>query len=136
MYKTLLAFNFTAERLQALKLICMMLKVMCRPVQRAEMLQPVGYLAGIKEIAPLDAVYEGGENQPEMLLLCGFERRDLDRLLAAIKKSRLRQVGLKAMLTPHNVHWSGLRLLKELGEEHALMRARAAGAAPGQPAKD
>ena len=100
MQKIILAYNFTPERLQALKLICMMLRTQLRAVAREELLQPVGYLAGLSEVASVSEAYSGDEGQEEMLLMCGFSRQDLDRLLAAIKKGKLRQVALKAMLTP------------------------------------
>ena len=99
MQKIILAYNFTPERLQALKLICMMLRTQLRAVARAELLQPVGYLAGLPEMASVSEAYSGDEGQEEMLLMCGFSRQDLDRLLAAVKKGKLRQVALKAMLT-------------------------------------
>jgi hypothetical protein len=56
-----------------------------------------------------------------MIFLCGFDRPTLDKLLVAIKKSKLQRIELKAMLTPHNVGWSGLELLKEISEEHEYM---------------
>ena len=121
MQKIILAYNFTPERLQALKLICMMLRTQLRAVAREELLQPVGYLAGLPE------AYSGDEGQEEMLLMCGFSRQDLDRLLAAVKKGKLRQVALKAMLTPTNCTWSGLQLLQELSQEHAYMHGKNAG---------
>ena len=40
---------------------------------------------------------------------------------------KLRQVALKAMLTPTNCTWSGLRLLSELSQEHAYMHGKNAG---------
>ena len=127
MQKIILAYNFTPERLQALKLICMMLRTQLRAVAREELLQPVGYLAGLPEVAPVSEAYSGDEGQEEMLLMCGFSRQDLDRLLAAVKKGKLRQVALKAMLTPTNCTWSGLQLLQELSQEHAYMHGRNAG---------
>ena len=123
MQKIILAYNFTPERLQALKLICMMLRTQLRE----ELLQPVGYLAGLSEVAPVSEAYSGDEGQEEMLLMCGFSRQDLDRLLAAVKKGKLRQVALKAMLTPTNCTWSGLQLLQELSQEHAYMHGKNAG---------
>ena len=127
MQKIILAYNFTPERLQALKLICMMLRTQLRAVKREELLQPVGYLAGLPEVASVEELYSGDEGQEEMLLMCGFSRQDLDRLLAAIKKGKLRQVALKAMLTPTNCTWSGLQLLQELSQEHAYMHGKNAG---------
>lgn len=127
MQKIILAYNFTPERLQALKLICMMLRTQLRAVAREELLQPVGYLVGLPEVAPVSEAYSGDEGQEEMLLMCGFSRQDLDRLLAAVKKGKLRQVALKAMLTPTNYTWSGLQLLQELSQEHAYMHGKNAG---------
>ena len=126
MQKIILAYNFTPERLQALKLICMMLRTQLRAVKREELLQPVGYLAGLSEVAPVSEAYSGDEGQEEMLLMCGFSRQDLDRL-PAVKKGKLRQVALKAMLTPTNCTWSGLQLLQELSQEHAYMHGKNAG---------
>ena len=126
MQKIILAYNFTPERLQALKLICMMLRTQLRAVAREELLQ-VGYLAGLSEVASVSEAYSGDEGQEEMLLMCGFSRQDLDRLLAAIKKGKLRQVALKAMLTSTNCTWSGLQLLQELSQEHAYMHGKNAG---------
>lgn len=127
MQKIILAYNFTPERLQALKLICMMLRTQLRAVAREELLQPVGYLAGLPEVVSVSEAYSGDEGQEEMLLMCGFSRQDLDRLLAAIKKGKLRQVALKAMLTPTNCTWNGLQLLQELSQEHAYMHGKNAG---------
>lgn len=121
MNKLILAYNFSGERLQALRLICMMMKVACRPVAREEMLQPMGYLAGVPGVEPVAESYNGDEGTEEMLYLCGFDRAALDRLLAAIKKSKLQRVALKSMMTPHNIGWDGLALIKELGEEHEYM---------------
>lgn len=121
MQKTVLAFNFTPERLQALKIICMMLRVQLRAVERSEMLQPVGYLAGVKDVEPANEAYTGAGAAKEMLIMCAFTRPDLDRLLAAIKKGKLKQVELKAMLTPHNACWSAVKLQEELAQEHAFM---------------
>lgn len=127
MQKIILAYNFTPERLQALKLICMMLRTQLRAVAREELLQPVGYLAGLSEVTSVSEAYSGDEGQEEMLLMCGFSRQDLDRLLAAVKKGKLRQVALKAMLTPTNCTWNGLQLLQELSQEHAYMHGKNAG---------
>lgn len=121
MNRIILAYNFTPERLQALKLIAMLLKAQCKPVAEEDFLQPVGYLAGIKTVAPVEEKYHGDKIAEEMLFLCGFDRPALDKLLAAIKKSPLQHVKLKAMLTAHNMTWSGLQLLEELIEEHNYM---------------
>lgn len=126
MQKIILAYNFTPERLQMLRLTCMMLRVQLRAVARGELLQPVGYLAGVQGIGPVQEEYAGEEAAAEMLVLCGCTRPDLDRLLSAIKKGKLKQVTLKAMLTPYNAGWSGLRLQQELEREHEYMHSKKA----------
>lgn len=124
MQKTVLAFNFTAERLRDLKLACMLLKLQLRAVPREDMLQPLGYLAGMKEVPSVAERYKGDEAKEEMLLLVGFTRPDLDRLLSAIKRGKLKQINLKAMLTPYNAKWNALKLQQEIGQEHLYMHGR------------
>lgn len=124
MNKIILAYNFTPERLAALKLLCMMLKVQLKPVAREDFLQPVGFLAGVPGVEKTADVYTGEGAEQEMLVMCGFMKNDLDRLLAGIRKSKLQSVKLKAMLTPTNAAWSGVELLRELTQEHEYMTKR------------
>ena len=60
--------------------------------------------------------------QKEMVFLCGFDMHMLNRFLASVKKSKLKNVELKAMLTPVNRQWSGRHLLQELAAEHVYMK--------------
>lgn len=124
MAKLVLAYNFTGERLAALKLACMLVKSPLKVVPREQLLQPLGYLAGVPGVEPVTEEYAGSEAAEEMLILCGFNRPDLDRLLSAIRKGKLKQVALKAALTPTNALWSGVKLQGELAQEHAYMHGR------------
>ena len=124
MQKQILAYNFTAERLAALKLACMLLKVQLKAVPREAMLQPLGAIAGVPGVAPVEEGYSGAEAAEEMLIMCGLTRPELDRLLVAIKKGKLQQVALKAMLTPTNAAWNAVQLQQELAEEHAYMHGK------------
>ena len=60
--------------------------------------------------------------QKEMVFLCGFDMPLLNRFLSALKRSKLKDVELKAMLTVHNRCWSGRHLLQELAAEHVYMK--------------
>ena len=60
--------------------------------------------------------------QKEMVFLCGFDMHLLNRFLAAVKNGKLKNVELKAMLTPANRQWSGRHLLQELAAEHVYMK--------------
>lgn len=124
MQKLVLAYNFSSERQVALKLVCMLVKAQLKLVPREQLLQPLGYLAGVSGVEPVNEVYAGEEATEEMLILCGFGRPDLDRLLSAIRKGKLKQVALKAALTPTNALWSGVKLQGELAQEHAYMHGK------------
>ncbi len=121
MNKIILAYNFNKDRLQSLRLVCMMLKIQLKPVVRQDLLQPVGALLGIDGIERVEESFAGDDCREEMIFLCGIDRQTLDKLLFAIKRSKLQRIDLKAMLTPHNVGWSGAKLLQELAEEHQYM---------------
>jgi hypothetical protein len=126
MQKLVLAYNFSPERLQALRLACMLVRVQLKPVAREQLLQPLGYLAGVPTVSGTEEFYSGDGAREEMLIMCGFARPDMDRFLSAIRKGRLQSVALKAALTPTNSLWSGLKLQDEIRQEHEYMHGRQA----------
>ena len=93
-------------------------------VPRQLLLEPLGYLAGVPGIEPVNEPYAGDDAKEEMLILCGFNRPDLDRLLSAIRKGKLQSVALKAALTPTNALWNAVKLQSELAQEHAYMHGK------------
>ena len=155
MNKTVLAYNFSSERLQQLRQVCMILKVNGKAVAPEQFDDAVGFLAGLKDCSQTavnppenqedklaetieEAAIKAGEDtetvkheneqllmqasQKEMVFLCGFDMHMLNRFLAAVKKGKLKNVELKAMLTPANRQWSGRHLLQELAAEHVYMK--------------
>ena len=52
----------------------------------------------------------------------GIYGKRLDLLLAQMRKNKV-AVNLKAILTEHNVGWSGLQLYEELKKEHEQMHS-------------
>lgn len=124
MQKLVLAYNFTPERIQALKLACMLVKVQLKVVSREQMLQPLGYLAGVQGVEPVEELYTGTEAQEEMLIFSLFNRPELDRFLSAIRKGKLKSVALKAALTPTNSLWNAITLQEEIAKEHAYMTGK------------
>ena len=61
MNKVILAYNFNKDRLQSLRLVCMMLKIQLKPVVRQDMLQPVGALLGIDGIERVEESFAGDD---------------------------------------------------------------------------
>ena len=76
----------------------------------------------IRQIPRVEEVYDGDELAEEMLVFRGVYGKRLDLLLAQMRKNKV-AVNLKAILTEHNVGWSGLQLYEELKKEHEQMHS-------------
>ena len=120
MIKTVLAYHFNPERLQQLRQVCMILKVNCKAVEPEQFDDAVGFLAGVKD-CPRTAV-NPPEKQEEQLFEALEEAARKAGEDPAVKKGKLKNVELKAMLTPSNRQWSGRHLLQELAAEHVYMK--------------
>ncbi len=59
--------------------------------------------------------------EAEFMLLCGLGDRQLDRLLAALRRAGV-SVPYKAVLTEHNKNWKLCKLIEEVAREHELMK--------------
>ena len=69
--------------------------------------------------------YEGEAPQEKLLVLDGFSRPDLDRLLAGLRAADI-WVPLKAVVTPSNRTWTVAALMGELARERASLEGGAA----------
>ena len=87
--------------------------------------------AGMK----LRALFSGREPEPALqppgqpvLLMQGFERKELDGVLRALREKaaalEAEPVALKAVVTPTNLDWTVEDLARELAEEHRLMHEK------------
>ncbi|MBS4961443.1 MAG: DUF3783 domain-containing protein [Clostridiales bacterium] len=120
MRETVLIYEMAEDRLKKLKFILLKQKLRGKVVLRQEYHQPSGYLAGIKEILPLEEGNESERLPGEMLLFAGLSDQRLHLLLSAMRKEGVR-VDCKAVLTPENSYWNAHKLYHELYEEHQLM---------------
>lgn len=118
MSPTILVFNLSAEKLSKLRFTCMRLGVRVQAVEAADWGQPMGTLCGL---APRgDAPAPEASFTEEMLVMANFTQSLANRLLAGLKQARL-PIGLKAVLTPTNVHWTPVQLHSELSAERAAI---------------
>lgn len=135
-FKMILAVNFTPDRLKQLKLLGMLTKAQVKSVAETEMNKSVGTLLGLseEEIAEIksmktesnqtavhEQIAEDSSLEPvtkEAIILCGFDNSSVNLLLNSIRRSRLKNVPLKAMLTPSNISWTIQIILQELAKEH------------------
>ena len=135
-YRMMLAVNFTPERLELVKLLALLTKSKVKAVTEDEKSETVGKVLGLTddEIAEIAAMKQEteqtkvheqmneDENLPpvpkEALILCGFDNQAVNLLLSSIRRGRLKNVPLKAMLTPNNISWTIETILQELSKEH------------------
>ncbi len=122
MKATILLFHFSdKDRRNKLTRALLPLRIKIREVSREDYLQPVGYLAGKKDIPPLDETYDGEELEGEMLLMAGLLGPQMDQVLKAVRKSGIGPVPYKAVLTSANQSWNALKLFQEIKSEHEQM---------------
>lgn len=121
MHPVLLFYNLDNETGRRIKLLCLRLKIKIRMISPEQYNQPLGALFGMEGIEPVPETYEGEGFSEEMLVFKGFDNGLLDMFLREYGKARIPRVGLKAVLTEHNIRWDSIALHKELMQEEAAM---------------
>ncbi|HWT26785.1 MAG TPA: DUF3783 domain-containing protein [Mobilitalea sp.] len=120
MRQTVLLFNiYEKERCESITRALLPLGIRIKKINKEDYLQPVGYLAGIKSINPIEDIYDGKELEGEMLFMANMGSRDVDNLIIAFRKSKLSPVSHKAVLTESNQYWNALQLFDELHKEYS-----------------
>lgn len=123
MRETILLFHFKEkDKRNKLTRALLPLHIKIREVAQKDYLQPVGYLAGNKEILTVEEDYTGEELEGEMILMAGLSSSQVDAVLKAIRKSGIGPIPYKAVLTPANQEWDVLKLFQEIRAEHEQMK--------------
>ena len=118
--ETVLLYNCSGPQWAKLRQVFLMQKL------RMKAVEPGQYgltLTQVLEGSPETAGVEEEFSDP-MLVFCSLTGPQLDRLLTAMKRSKLPPIPLKAVLTPTNRDWNSQQLWQELRREHEAMRAR------------
>lgn len=122
MKETILLYHFTdEERLGKVKRALLPMGIRLKAVKREEYLQPLGCLAGVKEIEPTEGVYDGEDFEQEMMVMAGLSSQRVDAVILALRKSGAGRVDYKAVLTPTNQFWDSVKLYGEIRQEHEAM---------------
>ena len=123
MRELMLVFGMTDEGQRgALRRTLAPQKVMVRMVDPADYGQSVGRLAGDPSLPERPGVPSAELPQP-MLLMSGFSRERMDRVLTALWKAGVK-VDYKAVLTQTNRNWDVRTLFDEIAEEHRQMHGQ------------
>lgn len=91
-------------------------------VPRKDYSQKLGALAKVQGFSREKIVYNGLDFPAEMLVFSGMNSTQVDAFLAEYKKQGVPAIGLKAIVTPHNVFWTPEALFKELLREHMQLK--------------
>lgn len=122
MRETVLLINFQdEEKLREIKRMLLALKIRMKTVKKEEYLERVGCLAGVKGMEKEETAYTGEELEKEMMVFAGVTEKRLEQMLYLMRKSGMKRVDYKAVLTDTNKDWNILELYKELESEHRAM---------------
>lgn len=121
MHPVILFYNLENSKGRTLKMLCLRLKIKIRIITKEQYNQTLGALAGIDGFPLKEEVYTGDGFTDEMLVFKGFDNALLDRFLMEFKKLHLTRIGLKAVLTEHNINWDSIALHEELLAEDKKM---------------
>ena len=105
----------TMKHVAMMKSVLVRMGIRIRNIGPDQVMETVGYLAGMEGFQPRDTDGSADKSLPEipveMMVLKQFSNRRLDELL------------MKAVLTEHNSAWTFYHLYEELKEEHEAMAA-------------
>ncbi|WP_161472903.1 DUF3783 domain-containing protein [Acutalibacter muris] len=116
---------FHVEPLKAahIESLCKNLGIRTSQIKHEDYSQKLAYLAGIPGFPRENTDYTGPEFPSEMMVFANMADM-LDRFLSEYKKAGIPPIGLKAVVTPHNIFWSAVDLYEELFKEHQAFQKK------------
>ena len=122
MKETILLFHPPArEELLKIEMALFPLHIRLRRIRPEDYNQPLGVLAGVKDLSPAEGTYEGDELPDTLFVFCFFGDNKLDQALAALRKCGAGPFPYKAVLTPSNSQWTAPDCFEEIRKEHEAM---------------
>lgn len=117
----ILLFHMEPNKTRQIEAVCRSLKIQTVKVKPASYNQKLGYLAGITGFNRENTTYTGPDFPTEMLVFSGMDSERIDTFLDQYKKASIPPIGLKAIVTQHNIFWTAEELYKELFKEHSKL---------------
>ena len=123
MKETILLFHAPdKDTLLKIEMALFPLHVRLRRIAKKDYNQPLGALAGLKEMRRLEVPYEGEELPDTFFVFAFFTDARLNQVLAALRKSGAGPFPYKAILTPTNQNWDALQCFQEIRSEHEAIQ--------------
>ena len=111
-----------SERDRALRAVLRERNLLTLDVREAQLGETVGRLVSSNAAAAPDAAPDAPP-EAEFMLLCGLGGRQLDRLLAGMRRAGA-VVPHKAVLTEQNRSWTLEKLIREVMREHEALSGK------------
>ncbi len=122
MKPTVLLFHVDKAKALKIQRALLPLKLRVASVSPERYHEPVGLLAGNKEIAEPDNTENTNEEfEEEMMVMGWLTNRQVDQVLMAFRKNKIPRINYKAVITQDNQYWDCRTLYEELKKEHAVM---------------
>ena len=110
------------KNVRMMKSVLVRMGVRIRNVRPDQVMETVGYLAGMPGFEEQEERQEPFPVIPEqMLVMKGFSGSRIDTLLYQLRRAGVPKIALKAIVTEHNCGWSFYKLYEELCQEHRMM---------------
>ena len=107
MKETILLFHPPEkERLLKIEMALFPLHIRLKRVAPEDYNQPLGVLAGLRDIPPAEGTYEGEDLPDTMFVFCFLDDSRLNQALAALRRTGAGPFPYKAVLTPTNSSWT------------------------------
>lgn len=122
------------KRVRQLKGVMVRMGVRIRNIEPEQVLESVGYLAGMPGYPSRKEEGEAGQDLEsakipvigqDVLVLRNFTSGRMDFLFYNLKKAGVPKIDLKAVITPQNAGWTFYQLYQELEKEHAAVQKTA-----------
>lgn len=119
----ILLFHVEPLKVAHIESLCKNLSIRTSRIKLADYSQKLAYLAGIPGFPREDTDYTGPEFPSEMMVFSNMADM-LDQFLSEYKKAGIPPIGLKAVITPHNLFWRAADLYEELFKEHQAFQKK------------
>lgn len=119
-----LLFNLGADTVKGSKIRAILkeMGIEAVTVEKSQINQSVGYLAGYKDFEGDAEAFTGSGYTAEFMLMSGLSETQLDQFLAKMRAADA-VIDHKATVTETNKQWSFKELIGEIEEEHEVMQA-------------
>ena len=118
MEETVLLYNIDKSKAgKAIISILEKLNVKIIIVKSSDLMNPIGYILGEKGFERGTEALTTIPND-DMLVMAGFEDKQIDILLQIFKEANIPFIPLKAIVTQTNVNWTFMQLLNNVKNEY------------------